>query len=142
MRDEDSGSKKKCQASDFSLHHISPTLFELRNDESEIIAVMSSNIDDLLYGYFFEGAELSKPVPQQFVVGRKDCGTFRFFGKEFRQEENFGIYVSAKNNTKCVHPRCQTRQTNTNCGLLHNHSHRSPDTHFLIFVIAFQKNKA
>ena len=29
-----------------------PTLFTLRDDESRIIAVMSSNVDDLLYGYF------------------------------------------------------------------------------------------
>ena len=40
--------KKTCRQFKFSLNQILPTLFTLRDDESGIIAVMSSNVDDLL----------------------------------------------------------------------------------------------
>ena len=57
---------------------------------------MSSNVDDLLYGYLPEGAEAMNSVLQQLLVGKEEHGTFRFCGKEFRQDEDFGIQVTAK----------------------------------------------
>ena len=39
-------------------------------DELRIITVMSSNVDDLLYGYLPEGAEAVNFVLQQFLVER------------------------------------------------------------------------
>ena len=81
-----------------------PTLLTHRDDESRIIAVMSSNVDDLLYGYLLEGAEVMKSVLQQFLVGKEEHGYFRFRGKEFRQDEGFGIHVTAKHNTERVQP--------------------------------------
>ena len=81
-----------------------PTLFTLRDDESRIIAVMFSNVDDLLYGYLPEGAEAMNSVLQHFLVGKEEHGTFRFCGKEFRQDEDFGIHVTAKDNTERAQP--------------------------------------
>ena len=92
------------QTVQFSLNQILPTLFTLRNDESRNIAVMSSNVDDLLYGYLPEGAEAMNSVLQQFLVGKEEHGTFRFRGKEFRQDEYFGTHVTAKDNTERVQP--------------------------------------
>ena len=59
------------QTVQFSLHQILPTLFTLRSEESKIIAVMSSNVNDLLYGYLPEGAEAMNSVLQQFLVGKE-----------------------------------------------------------------------
>ena len=81
------------QTIQFSLNRILPTLFTLRNEESKIIAVMSSNVDNLLYGYLFEGADAMNSALQQFLVG-----------KEVRQDEDFGIHVTAKDNTERVQP--------------------------------------
>ena len=86
------------------VNQILPTLFTLRDDESRIIAVMSSDVDDLLYGYLPEGAEAMNSVLQQFLVGKEEHGTFRFCGKEFRQNEDFGIHVAAKENTERAQP--------------------------------------
>ena len=61
-----------------SLSQILPTLFTLRDDEARIIAVMSSNVDDLLYGYLPEGAETMNSVLQPFLVGKDEHGTFLF----------------------------------------------------------------
>ena len=47
--------KNTCKQFKFSLKQILPTLFTLRDDESRIIAVMSSDVDDLLYGYLPAG---------------------------------------------------------------------------------------
>ena len=73
-----------------------PTLFTLRDDESRIIAVMSSNVDDLLYDCLPEEAEALNSVLQQFLVGKEEHGTFRFCRKEFRQDEGFGIHGTAQ----------------------------------------------
>ena len=37
-------------------------------------------------------------VLQQFLVGKEEHGTFRFCGKEFRHDEDFGIHVTANDN--------------------------------------------
>ena len=65
---------------------------------------MSSNVDDLLYGYLPEGVEAMNSVLQQILVGEEEHGTFRFCGKEFRQDKDSGIHVTAKDNTKRVQP--------------------------------------
>ena len=87
-----------------SLNQILPTLFTLRDEESRIIAVMSSNVDDLLYGNLPEGAEAANSLLQQFLVGKQEHGNFRFCGKEFRQDEDLGIHVTAKDNTERIQP--------------------------------------
>ena len=65
---------------------------------------MSSNVDDLLYGNLPEGAEATNTVLQQILVGKEEHGTFRFCGKEFQHDEDFGIHVTAKDNTERVQP--------------------------------------
>ena len=70
--------KNTCKQLKFSLNQILPTLFTLRDDESRIIAVMSSNVDDLLYGHLPEGAKAMNSVLQQFLVREEEHGTFRF----------------------------------------------------------------
>ena len=62
----------------FSLSQILPTVFTLRDDESKIIVVMSSNVGDLLYRSLPEGAEAMSSVLQPFWVGKEEHGTFRF----------------------------------------------------------------
>ena len=96
--------KNTCKQFKFSLNQMQPTLFTLRDNESRIIAVMSSNVDDLLYGYLPQGAEAMNSVLQQFLVGKEEHGNFRFCGREFRQDEDFGIHVTAKHNTERVQP--------------------------------------
>ena len=49
-------------------------------------------------------AEAMNSVLQQFLVGKEEHGTFRFRGKEFRQDEHFGTHVTAKGNTERVQP--------------------------------------
>ena len=93
-----------CKQFKLSLNQILPTLFTLRNEDSIIFAVMFSNVDDLLCGYLPEGAEAMNSVLQQFLVGKEEHGTFTFCGKEFRQDEDFGIHVTAKDNTEREQP--------------------------------------
>ena len=92
-----------CRQFNFSLNQILPTLFTLRDDESRILAVMSSNVDDLLYGYLPQ-AEAMNSVFRRFLVGKEKHGAFRFCGKEFRQDEDFGLHVTAKDNTEQAQP--------------------------------------
>ena len=98
------GLKNTCKQFNFSLKQILPTLSSLRNEESKIIAVISSNVDDMLYGCLPEGAEATNSVLQQFLVGKEEHGTSRFCGKEFRQDEDVGIHDTTKENTERVQP--------------------------------------
>ena len=105
MQDEIVASiEEHVQTVQISLNQILPTLFALRGEESKIIAVMSSDVDDLLYGYLPEGAEAMNSMLQQFFVGKEEHGTFSFCGIEFRQDKDFGIHVTAKDNTERVQP--------------------------------------
>ena len=61
--------QEPCQASGFSLNQNLPTLFTLRSDESEIFAVMSSNVDELLYGYL--PAEVMSSVLNSWSARKK-----------------------------------------------------------------------
>ena len=65
---------------------------------------MSSTVDDLLYGYLPEGAKTMNSVLQPFLVGKEEHNSFKFCRKEFRQDEDFGIHVTAKDNTERVPP--------------------------------------
>ena len=42
---------------------------------------MSSNVDDLLFGFLTEGAEAMNSVLQQFLVGKEEHNSLRFCGK-------------------------------------------------------------
>ena len=75
--------KNMCELFNFSLNQVLPTLITLRDDESKIIAVMSSNVDDLLYGYLPEGAEAMNSVLQQFLVVKEVHKSFRFVERSF-----------------------------------------------------------
>ena len=94
--------KNKCKQ--FKFPSIKFCLFTLRDDESRFIAVMSSIVDDLLCGYPPQGSEAMNSLLQQILVGKEEHGTFRFCGKEFRQDEDFGIHVTAKDNIERVQP--------------------------------------
>ena len=81
---------------------------------------MSSNVEDLLYGYLPEGADVMNSVLQQFWVGKEEHSTFRFCGKEFQQDEDFGIHVTTKDNIERVRlitydaKQCLTRKAAAN----------------------------
>ena len=60
-----------CKEFKFSLNQILPTLFTLRDDESIISAVVSSNVNDLLCGYLPEGAEVLNSVLQHSCLDRR-----------------------------------------------------------------------
>ena len=48
--------------------------------------------------------EAMNSVLQQFLAGNEEHSTFRSCGKEFRQDEDFGIHVTAKDNTERAQP--------------------------------------
>ena len=81
-----------------------PTLFTLRSKESTIVAVMSSNVDDLLYGYLLEGAEAMNSVLETILGWQRRKRYFQVCGKEFPQDEDFGTHVTVKDNSERIQP--------------------------------------
>ena len=79
-------------------------MFSLRDSDNKIVAVMSSNVDDLLYGSKpgHEGA--MEKVLDTFSVRERNEAPFRFCGKEVVQHEDFSITVTAKDNLEKIRP--------------------------------------
>ena len=88
----------------YVLNKILPTLFALRDKNDSIAGVMSSNVDDLLYGSLpdFEGA--MEGILDTFSVRERNVAPFRFCGKEVNQDEEMNITVTAKDNTEKIRP--------------------------------------
>ena len=86
------------------MNYVLPTFFTLRNEAKEIVAVLSSNVDDLLYGFMPEAEGALVNILKEFSVGKEEMNEFRFCGKEIVQHEDFGIRVTAKDNTEKIAP--------------------------------------
>ena len=79
------------------LNHVLPALFMLRDGRDKIIAVLTTNVDDLLYGYLPEGETAVKNILERFKVGKEESASFRFCGKEY-----MSITVTAKDNIERI----------------------------------------
>ena len=78
-------------------------MFTLRVEE-KIVGVMSSNVDDLLYGNLpgYEGP--MQRILDTFAVRESKEAPFRFCGKEVVQHNDFSIDVTVKDNTEKIRP--------------------------------------
>ena len=65
---------------------------------------MSSNVDDLLYGSHPDAEQEIDDVLKEFSVKQKLEGEFRFCGKEIKQQDDYSILVTAKDNTEKIRP--------------------------------------
>eukprot|EP00973_Karenia_brevis_P073451 10205037-Karenia_brevis.AAC.1 len=50
----------------FKLNHILPTLFSVRDNEDKLIGIMTTNVDDLLYGCLSEAESTFKKILDSF----------------------------------------------------------------------------
>ena len=82
----------------YTLNKILPTMFALRK-EVRILSVLSSNVDDLLYGSLPGHENAVQKILDTFDVKEQNEGEFRFCGKEFKQHSDHSITVTAKDNT-------------------------------------------
>ena len=87
----------------YTLNMILPTMFTLRK-EGKIVSVLSSNVDDLLYGSLPGHDEAVQKILETFDVKVQNEGEFRFCGKEFKQNSDYSITVTAKDNTEKMRP--------------------------------------
>ena len=86
-------------------------------------------------------------VLQQFLVGKEEHNTLRLCGKEFRQDEDVGIRVTAKDNTeRLLAITCDAKHSLTQKAIaseVHQlrsvTTHGSKDKHALIFHTAFPR---
>jgi hypothetical protein len=88
----------------FALNRILPTLFAFRDENDNIVGMMTSNVDDLLFGVTGPAEAAMKKVLEGFNVREIQEGTFRFCGKEVVQDSDYSITVTAKDNTEKIRP--------------------------------------
>ena len=95
--------KDEMLARGYELNNILPTMFVLR-DADKIVGVMSSNVDDLLYGHLEGYEDKMNDVLDSFSVRERQEAPFRFCGKEVNQSDDYSIKVTAKDNTEKIRP--------------------------------------
>ena len=78
-------------------------MFTISN-KGKIVSVLSSNVDDLLFGSLQGYEEAMDKTLNTFSVRERNSREFRFCGKEVVQDENFNITVTAKDNTEKIRP--------------------------------------
>ena len=88
----------------FTLNRILPTLFAFRDSNENIVGMMTSNVDDLLFGVTGQAENAILKVLEGFNVREVQEGKFRFCGKEIVQNEDYSIRVSARDNTEKIRP--------------------------------------
>ena len=72
--------KEVVLGSGFTLNKILPTLFSIK-DKGKIMAIMTSNVDDLLYGYL-PGAKVAvQKVLDAFGFGKEEVNSFPILWK-------------------------------------------------------------
>ena len=72
--------------------------------EGKIVSVLSSNVDDLLYGSLPGHDEAVQEILETFDVKVQNEGEFRFCGKEFKRHSGHSITVIAKDNSEKIPP--------------------------------------
>ena len=87
----------------YILNKILPTMFSLRV-HGKIVGVMSSNVDDLLYGSLPGHEQAMNDLLDTFSVRERNDAPFRFCGKEVAQHNDHSITVTAKDNTEKIRP--------------------------------------
>ena len=87
----------------YTLNQILPALFAI-SDKGKIVAVLSSNVDDLLHGEKKEYEGAMQRILKAFSVREENEDEFRFCGKEVVQHADFSITVTAKDNTEKIRP--------------------------------------
>jgi len=89
----------------FELNKILPTLFALRDKTTnKMMGMMTTNVDDLLYGTVAEAEPVMRKILDAFSVREEQEMKFRFCGKEISQDSEFNITVTAKDNTEKIRP--------------------------------------
>jgi len=88
----------------YSLNKILPTMFSLRDTDNKLVGVMSSNVDDLLYGNLPGHEKQMNDILDTFSVRERNEAPFRFCGKEVVQHEDYSITVTAKDNVEKIRP--------------------------------------
>ena len=86
----------------YTLNMILPTMFTLRKD-GKIVSVLSSNVDDLLYGSLPGHDEAVQMILETFDVKVQSEGEF-VCGKAFKQHSDYSIIVAAKDHIEKIRP--------------------------------------
>ena len=71
--------------------------------ESEVVAVMTTHVDDLLYSYLPQGKQAVEKLLSKFDIGTQESQNFRYCGKSFDEVDSV-IRINVSDNTRRIHP--------------------------------------
>jgi hypothetical protein len=78
-------------------------MFALHSD-GQLVSVMTSSVDDLLYGSLPGHEKAMKEILDTFSVREINDAPFKFCGKEIKQFDDMSIKVTAKDNIEKIRP--------------------------------------
>lgn len=103
VRDEAAfGSLKHCTGAGFSLNFELRTLFAVRSSDGKIIAMPTTNVGDLLYGFLPEGAAAMHCILDRFQAGKVESPNPRCCGECHAQDGEYNMTVAGIDNTERI----------------------------------------
>ena len=81
---------------------IFPALYYSLGSDGSCVALLASNVDDLLFTYLPEGGGTIKKFLQKFELGSQEVDNFRYCGKQFSREPNGTITVDVTDTTQKI----------------------------------------
>ena len=78
--------------------------FSLLRENGAIVAFMSSNAGDLLYGYLRDAEEATKSILGHFSAGAENKSETRLCGREIQQRADYSFSVTVTYNTEKIKP--------------------------------------
>ena len=81
-----------------------PALYSFSRD-GIVLIMIGTHVDDLLYGYVDEMADLMNHILSQIILGKDQIHYFRFCGREFQQDQvTYEITVTCEKTTTKIEP--------------------------------------
>ena len=88
----------------FRENYVMRALYHYTNEEGRILAMMGTHVDDVFWANEPEIDHLVDKVMNEFNVGKREQGSFRFCGDEFTQDSDFTIRKTCTSTAKKLKP--------------------------------------
>ena len=94
--------RETCKESNLKENEIAKATLACRDEHDNIIAMLGTHVDDLLWAATPQGEQVVQCILDKFNVRKIEEDDFRLCGKEIKQDKDFTINVTCKDTSEKV----------------------------------------
>ena len=92
--------RETCVGNSFLENEVAKATFTCSTPEGEIVAMLGTPVDDLLWTAAPKDEQLIQKILDKFNVRKVEQDSFRFCGKEIKRDKDFSIKISCKDTSE------------------------------------------